>query len=366
MANLHATNSNEQLHLKKIAVIGSVGIPAQYGGFETLVEYLTRSLEGQYAFTVYCSGKAYPERKSEHNGAKLVYIPLKANGIQSIPYDIWSIAKAIRKHDTLLILGVAGCFAIPFFKLFYKRTFIVHVDGTEWKRDKWGKFAKWYLRKSEKRAAKKADTIIADNAVIQQYIDAAYHIHSVMIPYGADHVTRLPLSKALRDLYPFLAQDYAFSVCRIEPENNIHILLECFSKLSKTLVIVGNWEYSTYGKNLFAHYASLENIHLLSPIYDQDLLNELRSNCSVYIHGHSAGGTNPSLVEAMMLGLNILTFDVDYNRATTENQAMYFSDASSLRSLIESESIHNAEQMKEIALRKYTWSVIAEKYRELF
>ena len=352
--------------MKKIAIIGSVGIPAQYGGFETLVEYLTRSLEGQYEITVYCSSKSYPERISTHNGAKLVYVPFKANGIQSIPYDICSISKAIRRHDTLLILGVAGCFSIPFFKLFYKRKFIVHVDGTEWKRDKWGKLAKWYLRKSEKLAAKKADVIIADNDVIRRYMDTTYGIHSAMIPYGADHVTRLPLSDTLSKKYPFLTHDYAFSVCRIEPENNIHILLDSFVNLSKTLVIVGNWDYSSYGQNLYEQYSSMGNIHLLSPIYDQDCLNELRSNCTVYIHGHSAGGTNPSLVEAMMLELNILAYDVDYNRATTENQALYFRDALELRSLIDSASIKNSEQMKEIAERKYTWSVIAEMYRKLF
>jgi glycosyltransferase involved in cell wall biosynthesis len=351
--------------LKKVAIIGSVGIPAKYGGFETLVEYLTQTLEGKYNITVYCSSKSYPERLAEHNGAKLKYVPLKANGFQSIPYDLWSIAKAIRKHDTLLILGVAGCFAIPFFKLFFKRKFIVHVDGTEWKRDKWGKLAKWYLKTSERLAAKRADFIIADNPVIKEYIDESYGIESVMIPYGADHVEKLELSEDNKKTYPFLRESYAFSVCRIEPENNIHSILECFHGIPETLVFVGNWLYSDYGKRLYAQYKDAKNIHLLSPIYDQHLLNEIRSNCSIYIHGHSAGGTNPSLVEAMMLGLNVAAFDVGYNRATTDEQAAYFADVEELTCLVTNNPVNNAVAMKKIALEKYTWNAICEKYEDL-
>ena len=353
------------MKLKRVAIIGSVGIPAKYGGFETLVEYLTLSLKDQYICTVYCSSKAYPEKLIEHNGARLKYVPLKANGIQSIPYDIWSIAKAIRKHDTLLILGVAGCFTIPSFKLFFRRKFVVHVDGTEWKRDKWGKFARWYLKTSERLAAKRADVIIADNQVIKEYMDRTYGIDAAMIPYGADHVTSAALSSTTKNTYPFLQQNYAFTVCRIEPENNIHIILECFRNLKETLVIVGNWQYSDYGKTLFEDYSKLENIHLLPPIYDQQLLNEIRGNCAFYLHGHSAGGTNPSLVEAMMLGRNILAFDVDYNRATTNNAATFFSDTKSLGSFITSEEMRNGDTLKKIAEEKYTWEAIAESYRKI-
>ena len=351
--------------MKKVAIIGSVGIPAKYGGFETLVEYLTKTLEGKYAITVYCSSKSYPERLSEHNGATLKYVPLKANGFQSIPYDLWSIAKAIRKHDTLLILGVAGCFAIPFFKLFFKRKFIVHVDGTEWKRDKWGKLAKWYLKTSERLAAKRADFIIADNRVIKEYMDDTYGIESVMIPYGADHVQKLELSTKNKKAYPFLQESYAFSVCRIEPENNIHLILQCFHGIQETLVFVGNWQYSEYGKKLYEQYKDDANIHLLPPIYDQHVLNEIRSNCSLYVHGHSAGGTNPSLVEAMMLGLNVTAFDVGYNRATTEEQATYFASVEELLDLVANSAVNNADAMKRVALEKYTWKAICEKYEEL-
>lgn len=351
--------------MKKVAIIGSVGIPAKYGGFETLVEYLSLSIKEEFACTVYCSSKSYPIKQPTHNGATLKYIPLKANGFQSIPYDIWSIMKAIRKHDTLLILGVAGCFTIPFFKLFFKRRFVVHVDGIEWKRGKWGRLAKWYLKTSERLAAKRADVIIADNQFIKEYMDSTYGINAVMIPYGADHVSNINLSKETIDTFPFLDQSYAFTVCRIEPENNIHIILDCYEKTNKTLVIVGNWQYSSYGKQLYNKYNSINHIHLLDPIYDQNLLNQMRSNCSLYLHGHSAGGTNPSLVEAMTLGRNILAFDVPYNRATTNDQAIFFSNSKMLYSQISTGQISNGDVLKSIAKQKYTWETIANSYREI-
>ena len=114
-------------------------------------------------------------------------------------------------------------------------------------------------------------------------------------------------------------------VCRIEPENNVHVVLKAFAQLpEKTFVMVGNWNNSEYGKSMKADYGNYSNIHLLDPIYDQVKLDKLRSNCLVYIHGHSAGGTNPSLVEAMYLGRPVIAFDVSYNCVTTENKALYF------------------------------------------
>ena len=132
--------------MKKISIIGTVGIPAKYGGFETLTEYLTKNLHKDYDMTVYCSSKSYEEKIDTHNGAKLKYINLNANGVQSIPYDIISIFSSLKFADTLLILGVSGCIILPFIRLFSKKRIIVNIDGLEWKREKWGKGAKWFLK----------------------------------------------------------------------------------------------------------------------------------------------------------------------------------------------------------------------------
>lgn len=170
--------------------------------------------------------------------------------------------------------------------------------------------------------------------------------------------------------YPFSSSSYAFTVCRIEPENNIHIILEAFEEeISTPLVIVGNWAYSKYGQNLKKHYGDLRHIFLLDPIYEIEKLNEIRSQCKLYLHGHSCGGTNPSLVEAMYLGLPIAAFDVNFNRETTENQALYFDSSKTLRLCMKTndEQLQNvAFAMKEIALRRYRWDRICDCYSRLF
>ena len=357
----------------KIAIIGTVGVPAKYGGFETLTEHLIENLDNEYDLSVYCSGVAYKKetRKAYYRNAKLVYIPLKANGIQSIIYDAISIFHALFYADTLLILGVSGAFMLPFVKMFTKKKIIISIDGIEWKREKWSFLAKSYLFWAEHLAVKYSHIDISDNESIQNYTAMRYGSLSRIIEYGADHTFMVKPLRADKVEFPFLKNPYAFSVCRIEPENNIHEILKAFSILPKYhIVIVGNWENSEYGANLKSRYGDFSNILLLDPIYDQRKLDVIRGNAMLYIHGHSAGGTNPSLVEAMYLGLPIMAFDVSYNRVTTEDQAQYFSDSDSLQKLIISSSfktLHDtAVTMKSIALRRYTWEVVAAKYKELF
>lgn len=354
---------------KKLAIIGTVGLPARYGGFETLTEHLVKQLGDQYDITVYCSGKKYPKetRKNDYLGARLKYLPLQANGLQSIPYDTISILQSLFYADVLLILGVAGAWVLPFVKLFTKKKIIISIDGVEWKRDKWSKIARWYLWWAEKIAVKYSHADISDNESIQDYTAVRYGTLSNIIEYGADHTISVKPTPADKEAYPFLNKPYAFKVCRIEPENNIHIVLEAFSQMPKyTLVMIGNWNNSEYGAELKKRYSLFHNLLLLDPIYDQRKLDLIRGNAYVYIHGHSAGGTNPSLVEAMYLGLPILTFDVSYNRTTTENKAFYFKNAKDIVQIIEntrlSELRVRSAQMKEIADRRYTWSVIAQKY----
>lgn len=357
--------------MKKISIIGTVGLPAKYGGFETLTEYLTKNLHDQYELTVFCSGKSYSQKLDSYNGAKLQYINLHANGAQSILYDIISIFKSLMFADTLLILGVSGCIVLPFIRLFSKKHIVVNIDGLEWKRDKWGNGAKWFLKFSEKLAVKYADVVVADNKVIQEYAKSEYGVKSELIAYGADHVTKELLSDELKVKYPFLTSRYAFKVCRIEPENNLHVILETFADYRNMhLVIIGNWGNSEYGKELKEKYAGYENIFLLDPIYDQKILNQIRSNCYLYIHGHSAGGTNPSLVEAMYLGLPIFAYGVEYNKATTGNKAKYFDNKEelmdNLKNCNDNELKNIADDMEKIAYEKYTWKNISDLYASIF
>jgi glycosyltransferase involved in cell wall biosynthesis len=362
--------------MKKISIIGTAGVPARYGGFETLAEYLVKNLSSKYDITVYCSAKNYEKKLNSYNGANLKYINLNANGVQSIFYDIISIIDSLRYTDTLLILGVSGCSILPIIKPLCKlmnKRILINIDGLEWKREKWDKFAKEFLKFSEKLAVKYADVIISDNLVIKDYIKSEYNRDSVFIPYGGDHVKYEPLSNELVAKYPFLKEKYAFKVARIEPENNIHLILEAFSEFKEpNLVIVGNWDKSRYGQELRKKYHSSSNIFLLDPIYDQKILNAIRSNCFVYIHGHSAGGTNPSLVEAMYLGLPIIAYGVEYNKVTTQYKALYFMNKSELLKLLD-EIISNRDllmrighEMREIAIQQYTWESVARQYGLIF
>ncbi len=250
--------------MSTIAIIGCKGIPARYGGFETLAENLVKHLGKQFDFIVYCSGPAYDEKPPAYRGARLEYLPLDANGAQSIPYDIWSMIDASRKKaDIMLILGVSGCIFLPLLRLFYRGRILVNLDGMDWKRPKWGRFARAFLKFSETIAARFADQLVADNDAIQDYINEFYGKHSVLVEYGGDHAnsdlpdknTELSVVALHRggsddDFVDTGFAKYAIAVCRIEPENHIHSILEAFSKAgSLPLVFLGNWDYSEYGKD---------------------------------------------------------------------------------------------------------------------
>ncbi len=363
----------KEIQKKKLSIIGTVGLPANYGGFETLAEHIVENLSNSYDISVYCSSKKYAkeDRKSSYKGAKLFHLPLDANGVQSIFYDTLSILHALFYADILLILGVSGAWILPFVRFFTNKKIIISIDGIEWKRDKWSPLAKWYLWWAESIAVKYSHIDISDNESIQDYTAMRYGSLSNVIEYGADHT--LEVEPTYDDIakYPFLEKSYAFKVCRIEPENNVHIILDCFAKVQKMpLVMVGNWNNSLYGQELKEKYGSHPNVQLLDPIYNQRNLDLLRGNASLYIHGHSAGGTNPSLVEAMYLGLPIIAFNVSYNVTTTEGKALYFQQSNDLLEVINTLTYSQLKklgnEMKSIAKRRYKWSVIASKYRFLF
>ncbi|EOW0283693.1 DUF1972 domain-containing protein [Vibrio cholerae] len=350
--------------MKRVAVIGTVGIPACYGGFETLVENLTQYSSSDIEYYVFCSSDTYSEKLKTHNGAKLIYIPLKANGFQSILYDIYSMIYCLfLRPDTVLILGVSGCLFLPVFKFFSKSKIITNIDGLEWKRDKWANWAKSFLKWSEAIAVRFSNTIVTDNKAIGDYVENEYARESITIAYGGDHALcdeDLPTSK----------ECYALGVCRVEPENNVHLILEAFENIDKKIKFVGNWQSSHFGKTLKKKYSGFPNMDLIDPIYELDQLYRLRRGCSFYVHGHSAGGTNPSLVEMMHFGVPIFAFDCSFNRYSTEDKAMYFSNSTELRKLIfdakEEMLNNNGSAMLEIANRRYTWREISRLYESVY
>ena len=355
--------------MKKVAIIGTQGVPAKYGGFETLVENIIGdNCSKDIQYTVFCSSKDIPGKAKEYDGARLKYVPLHANGAHSIPYDIISMTRCICGYDAVLVLGVSGCMFMPIFKLLCRKKVIVNIDGLEHRRAKWKGWVRRYLKASEGMAVRFADTIIADNKGIQDYVKEQYHKEATLITYGGDHALvqlEPEREKEILDKYGLTSNDYAMSVCRIEPENNCHMTLEAYANSKQQLIFVGNWQRNGYSIKLKEEYSGYNNIKLLDSIYDIDELYALRKNARCYIHGHSAGGTNPSLVEAMHFGRPLLAFDVVYNRETTQGKAQYYQDTKQLQELIDNLP-DNGKALQEIAKECYTWKRIAKEYEALY
>lgn len=355
--------------MKKVAIIGTQGVPANYGGFETLVDNIIgehRSSDIEY--TIYCSGKDMPQRLPQHKGAKLKYLPLRANGVQSIFYDIVAMIRSIRGYDTILVLGVSGCTFLPIFKLFSRAKVIVNIDGLEHRRDKWTRAVRKFLLLSEIVAVKSAHTIIADNKGIADYVDWRYKREAKLIAYGGDHALCNVSEERQAEIiaqYGLKKDSYSISVCRIEPENNCHVTLDAFANSGKELVFVGNWKRNDYSRRLKEKYSTYSNIKLIDSIYDLEILYTLRNNALFYIHGHSAGGTNPSLVEAMFLGKPVLAYDVVYNRETTHHKAYYWKNCNELQQLVTQKDL-SSKDIKRVAQEFYTWEKITKEYEELY
>ena len=354
----------------RVAVLGTVGVPGRYGGFETLAENLARyhKTTGQEtALTIWCSAKDGAEYPERFENADLRYIGLRANGMQSLLYDAVSLWQAVRSgHNRILLLGVSGAPALPLIRLISRARICTNIDGIEWKREKWRGLARLVLRASEWAAVKFSHDVIADNQAIAAYVSETYGCDCHVIAYGGDHA----LHHAHKAKTPEgLPEKYALALCRIEPENNVHMILEALEGLGMPLVVVGNWDNSEYGRDLKARYIESSNFFLLDPIYDPGVLYAIRARAFAYLHGHSAGGTNPALVEMMHFGVPVFAHGCIFNRYSTEQKACYFESAAGLAEQLcnlDSKDISSiGDNMREIAQRKYTWEQVGKAYFEL-
>jgi len=360
--------------MKKVVLIGTNGVPANYGGIETLAEYLTRDLNEYYDLYCYCSKTPKEKQLECYHNTKLIYVPMKANGLQSIFYDGWTILRSLCKHDVLVVLG-CSCPPALFFKIFTKKHIVLNaIGGKETEKVRglklFGKVEVAIKKWMEGMQARYADYVIIDNAANVEIFEKKHHVKALLAEYGGDHAIAESITEEAIKKYSFLKGKYDVTVSRAQEDMNIHMVIDAYKQVpERTVVIVSNWQKSEYGQKLYAENAGkYDNIILLNAIYDQKELNTIRSNAALYLHTHSMCGTAPSLVEAMYLNLPVVCFKVPTNLETTEHKSIYFETVPELVNLLKDMNEETLARLKqdlnEIAKRRYNWKRISGIYKD--
>lgn len=359
---------------KKVVLIGTNGIPAHYGGIETLAEYLARDLNEDYDLYCYCSKTPKEKQVETYRNTKLIYMNWRANGWQSIFYDGITILRSLRKHDVLVVLGCSCPPALWLKVLFHKPIVLNAIGGKETEKVRgakiFGKVEVAIKKWMEGIQAHYADYVIIDNAANIELFEKKHHVKALLAEYGGDHAVAELVTPKMLEKYPFLSGQYDVTVSRAQEDMNIHMVIDAYKQVpERKVVIISNWQKSEYGQKLYAENANkYPNIILLNAIYDQKELNTIRSNASLYLHTHSMCGTAPSLVEAMYLGLPVICFKVPTNLETTEHKSIYFETVPELVDILKKMDESNLKQLKtdlnEIALRRYNWKRISDIYKD--
>ena len=378
-----------------VFVIGSKGIPAKYGGFETFVDRLTSGRQNEdIQYHVSCMSDQ--DGEFTYNNAQCFNIKTPNIGsAAALWYDIFSLRyckKYIEKNELSdCCIYILACRIGPYL-LIYKKTLeknkikvFLNPDGHEWLRSKWNKLIKKYWKLSEKLMIESADVIVCDSKAIKDYICDKYsgfRKSITFIPYGADIE---PITKQ-EDLQKFIdwknefkiRDSYYLIVGRFVPENNYYTILKEFiaSAVDKDLVIITNIKVNKFYKKLLksTSFADHENVKFVGTVYDQTLLSCIRENAFAYLHGHEVGGTNPSLLEAMAKTKVNILYDVPFNREVAEDAAVYFTkQQGSLASVLHEvetfrpEKVNTlGEKAKKRIAEYYSWNSVIKQYELLF
>jgi glycosyltransferase involved in cell wall biosynthesis len=358
----------------RIAMLGTRGVPATYGGFETAIEEIgQRLVEQGHSITVY--GRSTGERAPrEHLGMRCVTLPaLRSKALETLSHTALSSSHLAltRRHDVAFVFNAANA---PFVPMIRSRgtAVAVHVDGLEWKRDKWGRFGRRYYRAAEQLAVREADALIADAQGIQDYYADEFAIPTELIRYGTKIIEHSPADLiAALDLAP---GRFHLVVARFEPENHVDVIVEGYhrSDAQLPLVVVGSAPYSAAYTQRIQELAKQDpRIRLLGGVWDQRLLDQLYTHALSYLHGHSVGGTNPSLLRAMGAGTAIVAWDVVFNREVAGTGGSYFRSPDELAREVEEVERYPfrfrdlGELMQERAKKLYDWDVVTEQYEAL-
>ena len=355
----------------KIAIIGTRGIPNNYGGFEQFAEYLSVGLVDKGCEVFVYNPHNHTFKESKYRGVNIIrcFDPEYLIGTSGqFIYDLNCILNS-RKYDFDVILQLGYTSSSIWNRLMPKRSILVtNMDGIEWKRSKFSKKVQRFLKHAEKLAVKYSDYFISDSIGIQQYLLEEYEIESNYIPYGSEKMGHPDLD--ILHKYNLCKYNYEIVVARMEPENNIEMILEGFmnSKKERDLVIVGNLQ-TDFGKYITKKYYD-DKIKYLGFVSGIENLNSLRYYSNLYFHGHSVGGTNPSLLEAMASNSLICAHDNIFNKSILNHDAFYFSSSEHVSKLIDRNIktldnkfvINNLNKIKEF----YSWDKIINNYESFF
>jgi glycosyltransferase involved in cell wall biosynthesis len=353
----------------RIAMVGTRGVPARYGGFETCVEEVGRRLaERGHDVRVYCRGEQ--SEGDSFLGMSLVYKPaLKKKSLETLSHTALSVQHlAIHPTDVALVFNAANAPLLPVIRA-RRIPVATHVDGLEWKRAKWGGNGRRYYRSAESLAVRWSDALIADAQGIADYYTAEFSAPTELIAYGAPILADTGTDR-LAEL-ELAARRFHLVVARFEPENHVAEIVEGYVRSTATepLVVVGSAPYADeYTARIKA--AADGRVLLLGGVWDQAQLDQLYANSLTYLHGHSAGGTNPSLLRAIGAGAATIAYDVGFNREVLGDTGEFFTDPASLAPLLEAaEADRNETRSRGEAARErakaYDWDDVAEKYEAL-
>jgi glycosyltransferase involved in cell wall biosynthesis len=355
----------------KVAILGTRGIPNHYGGFEQLAEYLSVALaERGHEVYVY-SSSLHPYKEKQYKQVHLIHCNDPEDRLGTFGqfiYDLNCIRDTRnRNFDVIFQLGYTS--SSIWAPLLPKRsTVITNMDGLEWKRSKYSNLVKRFLHYAEKWAVKSSDKLIADSLGIQSYLQEKYHKDSVFIPYGT-HPFYGANENVLKE-YALQKRGYYLLIARFEPENNIEMIVKGYLKsgVKEPLVLIGSTQ-NKFGIYLSTTYKD-DRVRYLGTLYDINRLNNLRYYSKGYFHGHSVGGTNPSLLEAMASQAMIFAHHNEFNQAVLGSDAFYFSNEHEIVSYLHqpvteekrAEMIsHNLEKTEQ----QYTWRKITDAYEAL-
>jgi glycosyltransferase involved in cell wall biosynthesis len=349
-----------------IAFIGSVGVPNNYGGFEMFLEACGPELAKSFdEVFITCDRSRYEQRSRLWNNVNRVFIPLRANGVMSVLHDLFAFLAVFWRVRAIVVLGVSGGLFFPLFRLLcsiFRKKLLVNVDGVEWRRAKFSRSRRLFLLISDRLAQAFAHRVIVDNDALRPFLIKMRRESASLIAYPGDHVLRGERhAKNATAAEPVRC----LTICRIEPENNCHLLIEGFKRAGQgEYIFVGNWNASEYGQSLRAKYADVKGLEMRDAVYDKKVLADLRENCTLYLHGHSVGGTNPSLVEMLFYDCAIAAFECDFNRYTAGSAIEYFAGEDQLADRIQQPEpavYRNREEVRS----QYTKERICSAYADL-